>query len=523
MAEKLYGTNYKGNKKLIKRLKEIQKELEIIGNNLKESGKGEQIVQKEDKWITKDEEIKYDEATNLIMYLSFESSKSEEIYEFPGVAIGENGKKTFTFAVSKNVAKTLAENADFYEAAFKIKFPEQIYQLAMNNVIPGYNYPAPEPKLASETPEGYEARLADYYKSKGYELKYDPISKMREAYPHEKTRYSGGTPTMEQTPVSEYYLGAVKSNALPKEAKESKEPALKDGEKSKVTGVNKPLGNKIEKLVSSSKGLFSIKSKAGIRRTLLIAAGGAVAIYGVVQTPLFIPIAIGATLSGIGMTRAIKAYKKNLWPGTKAKIKGWVDKIKGKIGIKGKGKPEPTQPEPGKQPGQNPTPTPTPTQNPTPGQVPTPTPGQTQQPTPGNNQPGTTTPGQQNNPAHGGVQPPADNNQQGGTQQGGGQQSGQNGNGNQEPPQDTPDVLDIEGLEDLAEFLGQDMNNIKTTRSRITLLKDRLNTCKEEEREAIEEMIREENARLRKFCSNLLDAMVQYVNKNNKNVGGRSL
>jgi len=158
----------------------------------------------------------------------------EELYEIPGMKVGE---KKFPLIIPISLAGKIAEKAHNIEKKLEfmgVKFPAQLYQLLpkyKGENLPGYDFPAPEPKRVSQTDDEYEKYLEEYYKTHGVSKSSDGAS-FRNKYPHEQINY-GKENKIDKDFDSEYYKHQLERAAR---GKGTSIPAP-TGERIKVTSV----------------------------------------------------------------------------------------------------------------------------------------------------------------------------------------------------------------------------------------------------------------------------------------------
>lgn len=151
-----------------------------------------------EKIIFKDNQEKYDAILEMLnIFLNFDETPENELYLFTGVSFKDGpSTKKVSLTISKEKATYLADNAKKYEDIFGdslgIKFPTDLYQLQTKysqTTLPGKDFPPPEPRLASEQPDEYEARIREYYETEGVTVDVDQNTGLRRAYPHETIDY----------------------------------------------------------------------------------------------------------------------------------------------------------------------------------------------------------------------------------------------------------------------------------------------------------------------------------------------
>ena len=282
-----------------------------------------------------------------------------ELYEIPNFVMNDpkdpNKKIEATIRIKKENAKELVSAAKNLKSQFGIELPQEIYQMAKENILPGFGYNAPEPKKVSETQEEYEARMEEHYKANGLEK--EALEKYREAYPHEKIDYTKEPPIMTKQ-GRKSYQDQLNDKGLGPKVAEHGGKGMPASQKKRVVDTNPTLGQRIYSAYVEGRGIFNKK----VLRNAVLTVGG-VALGGAILSAAPVGVAMmavpTAAFTAIGLT-----YLKYGKP--------WLKKIKGKVIDWFKGpkinEPEekPKTPEQGKGKGKGEGPTPTPQPQPTP-------------------------------------------------------------------------------------------------------------------------------------------------------------
>lgn len=446
---------------------------------------------------------------DLLQYLSFDKVKDEDLYELPGMAIptdltDKTKTDNYTICVTKENAKKIVKNAQKFKEQLGITFPQELFQIAKENIIPGLTYSAPEPKKVSETQEEYEARMESHYKGNGVEK--EPLEKYRQPYPHEKTDYTKEPPIMTAQGRASYQE-QLQAKALAPDVAKKGGKGMPEGKQKRVVDTDPTLGQKIYNTYNKGKAILKSKTL----RIGLLTAGG-IALSGVLipSSTVAIGIVMAATpvAAALGIHHLYKKYGKPKIKQIKEKIKDW---FKGK-----KIEEEPTTEvvtEPKKGKDNNPT----------------------TEPEKGKGSNPTTEPEKgKGGPQGGGA---------GGNN--GGSNGGNNGGSGDVTPPDRPVTVpsnQVEVPEDLPEVLreiepeNEMLKQIQTraefARKNIAALKGKLAnpTLTEDDKKEIERQLEAENEKLttlieqeKRILSNVYDMIQQFVYGKNKENGGPTL
>lgn len=433
-----------------------------------------------DIYIFADEDGKapeeYTVLSELITYVSFEKASSEEIYEIPGVVItnpaNPEQKETQTFYITKNNAKLIAENEKKYRDILKIEFPDELFQLYHENIIPGVGYKAPLPKKYSETEEEYETRLETEYKTNG--VNKEALEQYRKPYPHEMVRYNNPMPEMTDVPRASYQTRLNQKGLSPAGA-EPGGPGTPEGQRKKVTDTDQKLGQKLYQFLQTAKGVTVSKDTA--KRVIGTIATGVMVGGSLIAWPLPTLAVLGSTGAFLGVGYLGRKYGKMAIKAVKTKWNNWL-----------RGTPKAEEQE---QP-TGPTPSTSPTTEPTvrtggPGGTPS-GPEQTTGPT----------------------------------------RTGGNSGGSGGTPTGTPaggaDQADVP--EDLVAVLGdieKDSAEINNIEGRIRLLEESLKDAEGPAKDAIENQLTVLRAQKRQYLVNVYNMLQQYINDKKITTGGPSL
>lgn len=303
----------------------------------------------------------YELLCKLLSHINFEQHPAENVYEIPGMKMPATNNKDrivlHTIYITKDSAEEISKISSELKSELKIEFPDELFQLAHKNIIPGIGYQAPEPKKYSETEEEYEARMEQHYKDNGVE-KEATENGYRKPYLHELVRYTKEKAEITTEPRQSYY--ERNQRTLPPEVAEQGGPGVDPGERKKVVDTDKTLGQKLRDKFISLKGIKgsgnALKAAVGTAAAGLLVYGGIVA-FPASMAGLAITAAV-AVPSGIVLGNFIKK-NKDKW---KKGIKDWWNNFtrgsRIKEGNEGPGQseqqPKPKQPGKGQGQGQGP-------------------------------------------------------------------------------------------------------------------------------------------------------------------------
>lgn len=289
---------------------------------------------------------KYSVLSELIRLVDFEKTPSADAYEIPGVTIKNPAdptkKDSFTIYLTKENAKAIANDEKKYRDILGIEFPDELFQLYHENIIPGLGYQAPLPKKYSETEEDYELRMEAEYKAAGHEK--EALEQYRKPYPHELVRYNNPAPQITDIPRESYNV-RLNQKGLSPEAATQNGPGTQEGERRRVVDTNPTLGQKLYRLLQVGKGITGSKESA--KRALLTVATGVAVIGPVVAWPLPTLAIYATTGVMLGSGYLVKKYGTKL---AKAISTKWNDWLRGKAKTEQEGPenngPQPTIPTP---------------------------------------------------------------------------------------------------------------------------------------------------------------------------------
>lgn len=399
--------------------------------------------------------------TQLDKMLNFNGKEIDdtELYEIPNFVIADpknpDKKEETTIRIKKENAKELVAAAPMLKKIFGIELPQEIYQIAKENILPGFGFNAPEPKKVSETQEEYEKRMEEHYKANGVEK--EKLEKYREPYPHEKVDYIPATPTMTKQ-GRKSYQDQLNDKGLDPKVAEHGGKGMPTGAKKKVVDTDRTLGQKIYDAYVDGRGIFNKK----VLRNAVLTVGG-VALGGAIISAAPLGVAMvavpAAVFTGIGF--AYLKYGKPLVQKIKGKIKNW---FKGDVI---KDDPEEKKTEPNT----------TPTKDKGKGKDEVPT--------------KTAKPGEKT-PTKGGASSGSAS---------GGDKGNNTGTPTTEPEVEIPaELIDIlQAIEPDNQTIKMIQVRIENTKTKITNLKERLKNANSEEKAAIEDELRIANDQLREL------------------------
>ncbi len=281
-------------------------------------------------YLFKDKQETFDLYMELLNILAFEKKKSSEVYEIRGLVIEskETGVPNIdgTLYITASAAKHLATNSKKYKDLLNITFPDEVYQIYHENFLTGETYKAPDVRRMDETEEEYETRLEEHYKLHG--IKKEEDGNYRKPYPHEYFRYGLEKSEIKKTDTpSAAYAYRKAENVIDKKHTKHGGKGTKPGEKRKVVGTNKTLGQKVGAALTTVRGVMGSKEtgKKILKGALVLGAGGAALTkFGLAATGLF---GVEIALAYFGIKYGIKYGKK----GIAALKKKWNDWIRGPV------------------------------------------------------------------------------------------------------------------------------------------------------------------------------------------------
>ncbi|MGN1371497.1 MAG: hypothetical protein ACI4XM_04415 [Candidatus Coprovivens sp.] len=288
-------------------------------------------VEKQTKMIYADKEDEYKSICDFRNYINFNRTTSDNVYEIPGIKIknednpSEETKITIYLPIEniKNIVKILIEKKDLFNG---IEFPQELYQIYYDNIIPGTEYEgiyAPLPKKLSETDEEYEAGMEQHYREHG--INREELETYRKPYPHENVDYRDSIgPIMTDTP-RESYIRRV-ATAIPREIAEPEEET-REGERRRVVDIDLTIGQILRQAYLGIKGVK--ESKDSIKKIASMVGGTIIVGFSLVNFPIITLGLLGssAAIAGLGL-----GYKnsKNRGKLIKAIKKKFKDFFKGK-------------------------------------------------------------------------------------------------------------------------------------------------------------------------------------------------
>lgn len=333
------------NKKFINAIKRRRKKLFENATPYITTSNADQVIDKidDDNYIKKEDKEEYDILMTLLSYLDYKSEPKENCYEFKGLEYksGTRTNKT-SIVVTKDNALKISRLANDYEDKLKrsnsnpddqkmsIKFPVELLMLKYSGQnMPGLDYSAPEPKLASQTDEEYDAGLKTYYESHGVDTIPNNVTNYRDAYPHEKINYRVNPPEITNVVQNGYYdarVAEIAAQALGAQPTgESNTPGMQPGEEQPIVGTDRTLGRRIgDGLLNIKNILKSDTLSKTLGKTAVIAGLGYTAISCLIANPgVTLLIAAGATVT-IGGAGLVFPQVKKGYNAIKKKIKEWL-------------------------------------------------------------------------------------------------------------------------------------------------------------------------------------------------------
>ena len=329
------------NKQIIEDIKKRIKRLFETAKPLAELENAEESVDKidDENYVKKEDKEEYDILMTLLQYLEFEKEKDEDVYEFKGVEYKtESDSKKTTIYVKKENAITLSKLATKYEDVLRrsnskpddkkmsIKFPIELLSLKYSDQnMPGLDYKAPEPKLASQSNQDYEDGLNTYYESHGITREADEVTEFRKPYPHEKINYRKDTPEITNVATNGYYSSIVEELAARDLGGEHGEPGLDPGEEEPIIGTDLPLGRRIGETYLNLRNILRSKTfHSKMVKGLAIVGLGAGAILCLKASPIItLMFAAGIGGGALGIKYVLPPVQKG-YNAIKKKLKEWL-------------------------------------------------------------------------------------------------------------------------------------------------------------------------------------------------------
>ena len=280
--------------------------------------------------IFRTEKYEFQKMEELIQYINFDKTTSDNVFEIPNVKIRSNDNPSeiteITIYLPKENIKNIAREAIKYKTLLDIEFPQELFQIYHDNIIPTPEYEgikAPLPKKLSETEEEYEARMEQHYREN--DIQRGEIETYRSPYPHEKVNYRDSIePIMTDTP-RESYIRRVAS-AIPREIAEPEEET-REGERRRVVDTDLTIGQKLRQAYLGIKGVK--ESKDSIKKIASMAGGTIIIGFSLANFPIITLGLIGssAIIAGLGLGYKNSKKRGKLIKAIKKKIK---DFFKGK-------------------------------------------------------------------------------------------------------------------------------------------------------------------------------------------------
>ena len=332
------------NKKFINAIKRRRKKLFEDAKPYITTSNADDVIEKidEENYIKKEDREEYDILMTLLSYLEYKSEPKENCYEFKGLEY-RSGARTnkASIVVTKDNALKISRLANDYEEKLKrsnnpddkkmsIKFPVELLMLKYQGQnMPGLDYAAPEPKLASQTDEEYDAGLKTYYEGHGVETTQSALIEYREAYPHEKINYRENPPVMTNVTQNGYYTATAEGIEANNLGAGHGDPGMEPGEEQPVVGTDRDLGRRIGDGILNIKNLFksgTFHQKTGkvIAKGIMIAGLGITAVTCLMANPgVTLLVAAGAGVA-IGGGKLLFPPIKRGYNAIKKKIKEWL-------------------------------------------------------------------------------------------------------------------------------------------------------------------------------------------------------
>ena len=280
--------------------------------------------------IFRTEKYEFQKMEELIQYINFDKTTSDNVFEIPNVKIRSNDNPSeiteITIYLPKENIKNIAREAIKYKTLLDIEFPQELFQIYHDNIIPAPEYEgikAPLPKKLSETEEEYEARMEQHYREN--DIQRGEIETYRSPYPHEKVNYRDSIePIMTDTP-RESYIRRV-ATAIPREIAEPEEET-REGERRRVVDTDLTIGQKLRQAYLGIKGVK--ESKDSIKKIASMAGGTIIIGFSLANFPIITLGLIGssAIIAGLGLGYKNSKKRGKLIKAIKKKIK---DFFKGK-------------------------------------------------------------------------------------------------------------------------------------------------------------------------------------------------
>ena len=237
--------------------------------------------------IFRTEKYEFQKMEELIQYINFDKTTSDNVFEIPNVKIRSNDNPSeiteITIYLPKENIKNIAREAIKYKTLLDIEFPQELFQIYHDNIIPTPEYEgikAPLPKKLSETEEEYEARMEQHYREN--DIQRGEIETYRSPYPHEKVNYRDSIePIMTDTP-RESYIRRV-ATAIPREIAEPEEET-REGERRRVVDTDLTIGQKLRQAYLGIKGVK--ESKDSIKKIASMAGGTIIIGFSLANFPI---------------------------------------------------------------------------------------------------------------------------------------------------------------------------------------------------------------------------------------------
>lgn len=332
------------NKKFINAIKRRRKKLFEDAKPYITTSNAADVIEKidDDNYIKKEDREEYDILMTLLSYVEYKEEDKANVYEFKGLEYksGNRTNKTSIFVTKENAMK-ISRLANDYEDKLKrsnnaddrkmsIKFPVELLMLKYQGQnMPGLDYAAPEPKLASQTEEEYDEGLKTYYEGHGHATAQSTVIDYREAYPHERVNYRVDPPVITNVIQNGYYDARAAELAANDLGAEHGDPGMEPGEEQPIVGTDRTLGRRIGDGLLNLKNLFksdSFNKKAGksIAKGIMIAGLGITAVSCLMANPgATLLIAAGAAVV-VGGSKLIFPKIGKGFKAIKKKIKEWL-------------------------------------------------------------------------------------------------------------------------------------------------------------------------------------------------------
>lgn len=275
------------------------------------------------RYIPKDQLNTYEKLAELNNYINFNEENKSDVYVFNMPRQNNKQfKKMKQLYVPVKDAEKLVDIAAEIEKMLNIKFPQELYQLKhKTTLLPNHNYEAPYPRLASETEEQYEERLANHYNQDGTKTEMiEEDSNIRKPYPHETIDYKKDKIEYSDSRNSYYENYVVEKTKEPfRKRRESTKQNVKNIGKLAVKSVKEPS----ERLLTNIKNLAKdcklipnyFKNRMSTNPKLVVAATAGTAItVGIIGMQVLTGIATftlpGLIIEGVAISMVYKDFKK---------------------------------------------------------------------------------------------------------------------------------------------------------------------------------------------------------------------